>query len=208
MKRICSPTYKMLKQCICSRRSIRYYSDRPVDLNLLYECLDNSRFSPSAHNRQPWRFCVINDKANKVKSAQVMGKRLEADRVADGDSMDDIQIDLKRSYQRITQSFTIIMVFLTMEDMDNYTDHLRNQHEYTMAVQSTAMAVQNILLSLSALGLGACWMCAPLFCPDAIRESFSIPLTWQPQSLITVGYPVDLVKLRTRKKINDITILI
>ena len=32
-----------------------------------------------------------------------------------------------------------------------------------MAVQSTAMAGQNLLLAAHALGLGACWMCAPCF---------------------------------------------
>jgi len=39
------------------------------------------------------------------------------------------------------------------------------QAERIMATQSVALAVQNLLLAAHDRGLGACWMCAPLFCP-------------------------------------------
>ena len=51
-----------------------------------------------------------------------------------------------------------------------------------MAVQSTAMAVQNMLLLAHAEGLAACWMCAPLFCPDTVRAALDLPADWQPQA--------------------------
>ena len=46
-----------------------------------------------------------------------------------------------------------------------------------MAVQSVALAVQDMLLRAHAEGLGACWMCGPLFCPDVVRASFRCPTT-------------------------------
>jgi nitroreductase len=78
-----------------------------------------------------------------------------------------------------------------MENMDNYPDHLRQQNEWIMTVQSTAMAAQNLLLAAHALGLGACWLCAPLFCPDLVKDTLALPNDWQPQSLITIGYPAE-----------------
>ncbi len=54
--------------------------------------------------------------------------------------------------------------------MDNYGDPRRDQNEYVMAAQSAAMAGQNLLLAAHDAGLGACWMCAPLFCPDVVRD--------------------------------------
>ena len=73
--------------------------------------------------------------------------------------------------------------------MDDYPDAGRGQAEYMMAVQGTAMAGQNLLLAAHALGLGACWMCAPLFCPEVVSRELALPPDWQPQGLITLGWP-------------------
>ena len=29
-------------------------------------------------------------------------------------------------------------------------------------------------------GLAACWMCAPLFCPEVVRRALELPADWQP----------------------------
>jgi nitroreductase len=60
-----------------------------------------------------------------------------------------------------------------------------------MAAQSVAVAAQNILLMAHTEGLGACWMCAPLFCPDVVRAALSLPADWEAQALITVGFPAE-----------------
>jgi nitroreductase len=78
-----------------------------------------------------------------------------------------------------------------MADMDRYGDEQRNLNEYIMAAQSTAMAGQNLLLAAHEAGLGACWMCAPLFCPDVVRDVLNLPEDWQPQALIPLGYPAE-----------------
>ncbi len=78
-----------------------------------------------------------------------------------------------------------------MVDMDVYSDERRNLNEYLMAVQSTAMAGQNILLAAHDAGLGGCWMCAPLFCPEVVRDALDLPEDWQPQALLTIGYPAE-----------------
>jgi nitroreductase len=73
--------------------------------------------------------------------------------------------------------------------MDVYADSRRARAEYLMAVQSVALAVQNLLLAAQAEGLGACWMCAPLFCGETVAAALDLPPGWQPQSLVTLGYP-------------------
>jgi nitroreductase len=54
------------------------------------------------------------------------------------------------------------------------------------------MAGQNLLLATHDAGLGGCWMCAPLFCPDVVRGALDLPADWQPQALITLGYPAEI----------------
>jgi nitroreductase len=44
-----------------SRRSIRRYKDRQVEDDKIKSMIDNVIWSPSACNRQPWRFIVIRD---------------------------------------------------------------------------------------------------------------------------------------------------
>ncbi|MBZ0296771.1 MAG: nitroreductase family protein [Anaerolineae bacterium] len=180
---------------IVTRRSLRRYLPRLVPRTLIEQILNAAIWAPSAHNRQPWRFAVIQGAAQKESLARAMGTRLRHDLKADGAPAEVIARDVNRSYERITSAPALIMVCLSLVDMDDYPDEKRSQAEYVMTVQSTAMAGQNLLLAAHELGLGACWMCAPLFCPEVVRETLLLPDDWQPQGLVTLGYPA-----QTREK--------
>jgi F420 biosynthesis protein FbiB-like protein len=187
---------------IYTRRSIRRTAETPVPDALLAQLLDAARWAPSAHNRQPWRFAVITGPDTQVALATAMGAKLRADLAADGLSAEAIERDAGRSYRRLTAAPALILLSLSMADMDSYPDPARQHNEWVMAVQSTAMAGQNMLLAAHALGLGACWVCAPLFCPDVVREVLALPADWQPQGLITVGYPAES-KQKERRPLSD-----
>jgi F420 biosynthesis protein FbiB-like protein len=171
------------------RRSVRRYAEQPIAPELVQRLLEAAIWAPSAHNRQPWRFAVLSSAEARCALAAAMGERLRADLTADGAAPELIERDVSRSYSRISGAPLAIMVCLSMADMDRYPDGRRNEAEYIMAVQSVAMAAQNLLLAAHAEGLGACWMCAPLFCPDVVRNALNLPADWQPQALITLGYP-------------------
>ena len=159
--------------------------------------LEAASWAPSAHNRQPWRFAVLTRFVDKDRLARAMGARLQADRTADGDDPGDIKRDVARSYARLTGAPVLIVVCLSMADMDTYPDPQRARNEWVMAVQSTAMAAQNLLLLAHAEGLAACWLCAPLFVPDLVTSTLELPPDWEPQGLITLGYAAQ-VQEKTR----------
>jgi coenzyme F420-0:L-glutamate ligase/coenzyme F420-1:gamma-L-glutamate ligase len=181
----------MIFDAIRQRRSIRRYTPDPVPREVLERLLSAAIWAPSAHNRQPWRFAVVETQARKEALARAMGAKLRRDLEADGASEETILKDTGRSYARITGATVLIALCLSMVDMDVYSDEHRNRLEYLMAAQSTAMAGQNLLLAAYEAGLGACWMCAPLFAPDIVREALELPDDWLPQSLITLGYPAE-----------------
>jgi nitroreductase len=49
------------------RRSIRQYSDKPVEDDKLNKVLEAGRLSPSATNRQSWKFIIVKDEITRAK---------------------------------------------------------------------------------------------------------------------------------------------
>lgn len=200
-----SPAF--LHALLTSRRSIRRYLPDPVPADLVQKLVQAAGAAPSAHNRQPWRFVVIDEPAAKSRLARAMGERLAQDRARDGDDAEAIRLDVERSFARITGAPVVVLACLTLGEMDAYPDAKRREAEFLMAVQSTAMATQNLLLAAHAEGLGACWLCAPLFCPDTVRTALALPADWQPQGLITLGFPQQPGRARPRKALDDILLV-
>jgi len=193
-----SLVYNIIKD----RRSVRKYFSKGISDNILQRVLDAARWAPSAHNAQPWRFIVIKDASIKRRLAKAMASEWNKDLYKEGVSLQNRQRLIKNSIKKFTQAPILIVAFLTMEDMDNYPDKKRRKVEYEMAVQSVAAAIQNILLVAYAEGLGACWFCAPMFCPETVREVLEAPKSVEPQALITLGYPAERPEIPPRKPIE------
>jgi len=189
--------YDQFLSVIMSRRSLRRYRMEPVPHDLIKQVLTAAIWAPSAHNRQPWRFAAVERQETKELLARAMGARLRQDLEADHAPEEIIEKDVGRSYDRLVSAPVLIVLCLSMIDMNEYRDARRNHYAYIMAVQSAAMAGQNLLLAAHHLGLGACWMCAPLFCPEVVQQALALPSDWQPQGIITLGDP-DQEREKTR----------
>jgi nitroreductase len=50
------------EEVLKSRRSIRKYKDTPVSRDKILKLLEAARIAPSASNKQPWHFIVVEDK--------------------------------------------------------------------------------------------------------------------------------------------------
>lgn len=188
------------------RRSVRRFRPDMVPAAVLERVLAAAIRAPSAHNRQPWRFCTVRELATKERLADAMGRRLRAERERDGDAPQAIATDVQRSRERIVGAPVVVAVCMTLEDMDRYADERRNQAEWVMATQSTAMAGALLLLAAQAEGLGACWTCAPLFAPEEVREVLQLPAAWAPQGLVLLGYRAEDGKVRERRPLSSVVI--
>lgn len=186
-----APLSPAVRRLIRGRRSIRRYQPQPVPQPVVLALLEAARWAPSAHNRQPWRFCVVTSDAAKAELSRRMSEQWQRDLDADGADPATIARRIAISHARLTASPVLIVPSVTMEEMDVYADEQRNQAEYIMAVQSVALACENLLLAAYDLGLGASWLCAPLFVPALVRAALDLPDHWQPQAILTVGYPAE-----------------
>ncbi|MEM2946970.1 MAG: nitroreductase family protein [Candidatus Bathyarchaeia archaeon] len=177
-------------ELIKTRRSIRKFKPTKVSRKVLDVLLDLAKWAPSAHNAQPWRIIVVDDETVKARLATAMGKAWLSDMLKDGVPKEKAEYIVKvESWQRITESPVVIIACLSMENMHKYPDRRRKRAEYIMGVQSVAAYVQNMLLLAHYHGLGACWVCAPLFCQNAVRKVLGLPSEVEPQAMIIMGYP-------------------
>jgi F420 biosynthesis protein FbiB-like protein len=135
-----------------------------------------------------------------------MAARLRSDRLADGADPAEVEADAARSRTRLLHAPCAILVCLTLGPMDRYPDVRRSQAEERMAVQSVAMAGENLLLAAAAEGLGACWMCAPLFAPEEARRALDLPEEWDPQGMVLIGESAEEPGNRGRLSVEDVTL--
>jgi len=150
---------------LLSRRSIRRFRDMPVAEQTLRRILTAACRAPSAHNRQPWRFVVIEGGEQREHLAREMSA-----------------------------------------EMPVHADDRQQWAERIMAVQSVALAGGQLLLAAHAEGLGAFWVGAALFAPQAIQQSLDLPSAWEPQGMILMGEPSDQGEDRGRKPLEEVVL--
>jgi coenzyme F420-0:L-glutamate ligase/coenzyme F420-1:gamma-L-glutamate ligase len=185
------------------RRSVRRFEDRAVPRELLERILRAACAAPSAHNRQPWRFAVVSAGETRRKLKDCMADEFRRDLRADGLPEGEAEARIARAGDRLLHAPAAVVLCFTLAEMDHYADVRREQAERTMALQSASLAGGHLLLAAHAEGLGACWMCGPLFAPQAVRDALDLPADWEPQALIVLGWPAEKPAARERRPFED-----
>jgi F420 biosynthesis protein FbiB-like protein len=192
-------------ETIRGRRSVKKrFLEKPVTDNVLKRILEAATWAPSAHNSQPWGFVAIRDNAMKKKLAENMAFVWRRDFDRDSTPIDEREMRIAVSIDRISNAPLLLVVCLLTQHLSKYANERKWKCEHTMAVQSVAAAIQNLLLAAHDLNLGSCWMCAPLFCQDTVRETLGIPEYAEPQALITLGYFEGSIEAPPRKPLTEI----
>jgi coenzyme F420-0:L-glutamate ligase/coenzyme F420-1:gamma-L-glutamate ligase len=189
------------------RRSVRRYTEDEVTLDEIRHLITNGTYAPSAHNSQPWRFVVILRSPLREELVRVMSEAFRRDLTKDGKNPDEIERRVEESKRRMMNASHILLACLSMKDMWRYGD-TRDEFEYTMAVQSVAASIQNILLAAHASNIGCCWMCAPLFAKNEVSATLKLPEDYDPQAFVLVGYPDESPEMPRRKPIDDVMLVL
>jgi F420 biosynthesis protein FbiB-like protein len=148
---------------------------------------------------------VVDDERTKERLASKMRKVWLSDLLYDGFEQTKAEAIVKRrSWDSYARSAVILIVCLTMKDMNLYADANRRNAEHTMAVQSVAAFVQTLLLVAHDKGLDAGWFSAPLFCQGIVRRTLKLPKTLEPQALVLIGYRDQKRSSSRRKSIGAI----
>ena len=137
-----------------------------------------------------------------------MAARWQEDLQKDGITETVARAKADRSVKLFSEAPILIVACADMTVMDKYPDRRRQAAERIMAIQSTAAATQNLLLAAQALGIGACWHCAPLFCPDIVQASLALTCDQEPLAFVTLGYPSENPSMPLRRGIDECRIVL
>ncbi len=195
-----------LAEVIRARRSVRHFRREPISQATIEGLLEAARWAPSAHNAQPWRFVVLEDQQRRRDLAHAMAGRFQADLQADGVPAGEALARAARAQARLSEAPAVVLACLTLQDAQVYPDARRAAAEHAMAVQSTALAVENLLLTAHQAGLGACVLCSPLFCPDIVVRELDLPREWEPQAFILLGLAERSSTAPERRPLADILV--
>ena len=161
-------------------------------------------WAPNAHNAQPWRFVQLASTQSRESIAEAMGREFRLALGAEAVSREEIETQLARSRKRILEAPELLLICLERAGLRKYKDENRSRGELQMAVQSAAMAGAQLLLAAHAEGLGAVWVCAPMFTPKEVAHALELPQSWEAQGIVYLGYPAKPGPARPRKALKDV----
>jgi nitroreductase len=200
-------------KAIRQRRSIRRFLDKPVSREMIDEILEAARLAPSGSNRQPWRFLVVTDREERAKLRKICWDQAFIEQapvvfVCCADLMAYSQPSrLKRSQEFIDYGvtktlsgrfadpeFRASLLKLPDPDLSVFV---------APAVANTYIAIEHMVLTATAMGLGSCWVGA-LGGEGEIHALFNLPGTLVVAAVLPVGYTEKIPPPRPRISISEI----
>lgn len=172
-------------QSIKNRRSVRMFLDKPVSDEDLRIILHAANQAPSAHNQQSWRFIVlrgkmkndladlVNAQANNFSKPSSAILRLASRSIACA----PVVIAVANSGELISRGTELFKV-----DKDTAYDFFR-----IMEIQSSAAAVENLLIAAASLGLATVWLGVLVLIKNDILKFIAEP-EGEFMAVIPVGY--------------------
>jgi nitroreductase len=169
-------------------RTIRRFTDRPVDDATLARCLRAATWAPSGANAQEWRFVVLRSPELRVVVARAAAQALKVIEPVYGMTRPADDDDSRRGRNNRA-------TYELHDRAGEFTSVLFTQRRFPTASElllggSIFPAMQNFLLAARALGLGACltsW--ASYGGEPLLREAVGVPDDWMLAGHIVVGWP-------------------
>ena len=143
-------------QSIHERHSVRLFTEQPVTEEDLRTLLDAANRAPSAHNQQAWRFIVLREQKKHDLAAFVDSRAIAFPRPA--------SILLRMAVRSISSAPAVVAVANTGDLIAHGSDLFHVDREAasdffrTMEIQSSAAAVENLLLAATSMGIGSVWL--------------------------------------------------
>lgn len=144
-------------EAIEKRHSVRDFLSKKVENEKLIAILDAAIRAPSGMNRQPWHFLVLTEEESRKKA-----------------------LSANSTYNRWMNNAPAIIVVLADSSA------FYGREEQKMYLLDLGLAIENLLIAATELGLGACITIG--FSAEKLQNSLEIPKRYIPVAVVPVGY--------------------
>jgi nitroreductase len=203
----------MIEELLRARRSVRRFRPEPAPSETILRLIDAAILAPSASNKQPWRFFVVEKRATIDAMADAV--REAVDTIAA--HVPPESVDAFRAYGdyfvRFQAAPTVIVPIhrghtvlshLVGPQLDVDARARIEAMERDSGLVGTSLALMALLLTAHELGLGASAMTGPLVAEHRLREILSIPASWGIVALVPVGWPDEEPRPTERKPVDKV----
>jgi len=175
-------------EVLSTSRSIRRFTDEPVDDTVLGRCLEAATWAPNGANAQLWRFVVLDapeQRAAVAESARLALTKIESiygmSRPTDADHSRAARNN-RATYELHDRAGECTSVLFTAFKNEFASEYLQGGSIYP--------AMQNFYLAARAQGLGACFTSwASYDGEQVLREAVGVPDEWFLAGHLVVGWP-------------------
>lgn len=172
-------------ETIYKRHSIRNFTAQEVSEADLRTILNAANMAPSAHNQQSWRFIVIKGEKKRELVELVNSKAAEFPKSS--------SVLLRMASRSIASAPTVVAIVNTGDLIEHGSklfqiDQTRAFDFFrTMEIQSSAAAVQNLLLAATSLGLATVWLGILFLIKDEVLTLLEEP-KGEFMAVVPIGY--------------------
>jgi coenzyme F420-0:L-glutamate ligase/coenzyme F420-1:gamma-L-glutamate ligase len=190
------------KQAASLRRTIRQFTEEPVDPIVIDHAIADAVLAPAPHHSEPFRFIVLrNDRPHQLKRRIALLDAMREQWVADlttidGKGADEVERRVARGDLLRTAPVVVIPIVDLEVGAHTYPDERRNLAERDLFMVAGGAAVQNLMIRLAAEGLGSAWISSTMFAPTVVREHFGLGAGALPLGAVAIGHPAAPAKDR------------
>lgn len=173
---------------MATARTIRRFTDEPVDDATLARCLQAATWAPSGANAQCWRFIVLRSPEQRAVVAEAARRALAVIEPVYGMSRPDPDDRSRRArtdratYELHDRAGEHVSVLLCQQHFPTASELLLGG--------SIFPAMQNLLVAARAQGLGACPTSWASYGGEALlREAVGVPDDWMLAGHVVLGWP-------------------
>lgn len=152
-----------LYDLIVSRRSIRQFKPEPISQEILRVVVNAGRLAPSAANRQPLEFIVVDEESIRK---QLFPCLKWAGYIAP-------EGNPKPGHE--PQAYVVVLVNTEIREKGFEWD--------------SGAAIENMILAAWEKGIGSCWIIS--VDKDRVKTLLNVPATYKVDSVIAFGYPAE-----------------
>ncbi|MFJ1956571.1 coenzyme F420-0:L-glutamate ligase [Streptomyces microflavus] len=195
-------TSEAVREAVTLRRTVREFSDEPVDPGAVRRAVAAAVTAPAPHHTTPWRFVLLESAESRTRLLDAMRDAWIEDLRRDGKSEESIAKRVRRG-DVLRNAPYLAVPCLVMDGSHTYGDVRRDTAEREMFVVAAGAGVQNFLVALAGERLGSAWVSSTMFCRSVVREVLALPESWDPLGAVAVGHAVGVARERAVRDAED-----